>query len=103
MSEQSQQEISSESLEFSFSELNSDVPVIITEQEVKESDANRKKKQRAIRQLPVFRDASNLAFVVEQLMVKCPRKYKCTLDEIERIITSLLQNTNCAKLLLSIC
>ena len=57
MSEQSQQEISSESLEFSFSELNSDAPVIITEQEIKASDANRKKKQITIRQLPVFSDA----------------------------------------------
>ena len=57
MSEQSQQEIASESLEFSFSELNSDAPVIITEQEVQASDANRKRKQRTIRQLPVFRDA----------------------------------------------
>lgn len=43
MTEQSQQEISSESLEFSFSELNSDSPVIITEQEVKSSDYNCKK------------------------------------------------------------
>ena len=56
MSEQSQQEISSESLEFSFSELNSDAHVIITEQEVKASDDNRKKKQRTIRKLTVFRD-----------------------------------------------
>ena len=48
MTEQSQQEIASESLEFSFSELNSDSPVIITEQEVQASDANRKKKQRTI-------------------------------------------------------
>ena len=95
MSEQSQQEISSESLEFSFSELNSDAPVI-TEQEVKASDANSKNKQRTIRQLPVFRDACNLAFVVEQLMVKCPRKYKCTLDEMERTVISLLQSLDLA-------
>lgn len=82
MSEQSQQEISLESWEFSSEKLNSDAPVIITEQEVKASDANSKKKQRTIRQLPVFRDDCNLAFVVEQLMVKCSRKYKCTLDEM---------------------
>lgn len=43
MSEQSQQEISLESLELSFSELNSDAQVIITEQEVKERDDNRKR------------------------------------------------------------
>lgn len=96
MSTESQQEIASESLEFSFSELNSDSPVIITEQEVQASDANRKKKQRTIRQLPVFRDTCNLAFVVEQLMVKCPRKYKCTLDEMERIVTNLLQSLDLA-------
>lgn len=57
MSEQSQQEISSESLEFSFSELNYYVTVIITEQEVKASDDNCKNKQRTIMKFTVFRDA----------------------------------------------
>lgn len=57
MAEQTQQEIASESLEFSSEKLNSDDPVIVTEQEVQASDANLKKKQRTIRQLTVFSDA----------------------------------------------
>lgn len=78
-------------IDYFFYEQNQNAPVSITEQEIKASEANRAKKQRTVRQLPVFRDSANLAFVISQVLLKCPTKLKCTLDEMERLSSQLLQ------------
>ena len=76
--------------------MNNDDVVKITEEEKKASEVNRDKRTKTVRELPVFRDVSNLAFVIEQILMNCPRKFRCSVDESERIMTQLLQSLDMA-------
>lgn len=71
--------------------LTSNGNVSITDGEKKMSAANKAKKPRSFRQLPVVRDASNLAYMIAQVEIKCPVKCRCLVDELERLTTNLLQ------------
>lgn len=64
--------------------------VILTQKEVDASKANKLKKKKTIRQLPVYRAACNLCYFVAEIERDCPRKFRCFVDELESISTELL-------------
>lgn len=66
-------------------------PVKLTQKEVEASEERKAKKPKTIRQLPVFRAASNVSYMVAQIESKCPRKMRCFVDELEHLTTELLR------------
>lgn len=65
--------------------------VIITSEEIALSNANRAMTIRSVRQLPVMRDASNLAFYIAQIESHIPRSLRAHTDQIECLTTRLLE------------
>lgn len=64
--------------------------VLLAQKEVDANKANKLKKKKSIRQLPVYRAVCNLCYFVAEIERDCPRKFRCFVDELESISTELL-------------
>lgn len=72
-------------------------PVCLTPEEVAASRENKKHAQRtSIRQQPVYKDASNLLFVITQLTQNCPKKLRITIESLDSILNDILVNIGMA-------
>lgn len=67
-------------------------PVILTQQEVQSSNANRTKKPRIITQTPVYRAACNLAYFVQQSMMKAPHSLRVPVTNLDALCNDLLRD-----------
>ena len=62
----------------------------ITKAEKRRSDALKASKRKTIKQLPVYRSASNISYVVAQIIGECPKKYRLILDSVEALSDGVL-------------
>lgn len=70
--------------------------VVITKEQKEHSDGLKGKKPKTIRQLPVFCSASNLSFVISQMLGNCPRKYRLIVEGLEALSDYLLVDLDLA-------